>query len=41
MNPNGHVPVLDDDGLVIWESMATNLYLADKHQGDLWPRTPG
>ena len=38
INPNGHIPALEDDGLVIWESMAINLYLADKYgQGKLWP----
>ena len=31
LNPNGHVPVLEDDGVVIWESMAINLYLAEKY----------
>jgi len=30
INPNGHIPVLEDDGLIIWESMAINLYLGDK-----------
>ena len=41
LNPNGHIPVLRDGDLVIWESMAINLYLARKYdtQG-LWPRTP-
>lgn len=38
LNPNGHVPVIDDDGLILWESMAINLYLARKH-GALWPDT--
>jgi glutathione S-transferase len=37
LNPNARVPVLDDDGLVIWESMAINLYLGDRYGGPLWP----
>ena len=31
INPNGHVPAIDDDGLLLHESMAINLYLARKH----------
>ncbi len=30
-NPNHKIPVLEDDGLVIWESGAILLYLAEKH----------
>ena len=39
LNPNGHIPVLQDGDLVIWESMAINLYLARKHGKGLWPKT--
>lgn len=37
LNPNGRVPVLDDGGFLIHESMAINLYLARKHGGPLAP----
>ena len=38
INPNGHVPAIDDDGFVLWESMAINLFLAKKHAaGSLYP----
>ena len=40
INPNGHIPVLDDDGLVVWESMAINLHLAQTRGGPLWPEQP-
>jgi len=41
LNPNGHVPVLEDDGIVVWESMAINLYLAEKYgKNSLWPAEP-
>ena len=40
VNPNGHIPAIDDDGTIIWESMAINLYLAEKYgKGKLWPAT--
>ncbi len=38
INPNGHVPAIDDNGVIVWESMAINLYLAKKHAlGSLYP----
>ena len=33
LNPNGHIPVIDDEGLVVWESMACALYLAEHYRG--------
>jgi glutathione S-transferase len=37
INPNGHIPTVDDDGLVLWESIAINLHLARKHKGPMAP----
>ena len=33
LNPNGHIPVIDDDGVLVWESMACALYLAERCKG--------
>jgi glutathione S-transferase len=40
INPNGRVPVIDDEGFILSESMAINLYLAKKHQSPLYPSDP-
>ena len=37
VNPNGHIPSIDDDGLVLHESLAINLYLAKRYGGALGP----
>src|ERR1700745_697567 len=37
VNPNGHVPTIDDDGLVLHESLAINLYLAKRYGGTFGP----
>jgi glutathione S-transferase len=38
INPNGHIPAIDEDGFILWESMAINLYLAKKYgTGRLYP----
>jgi glutathione S-transferase len=42
MNPNRRVPVIDDDGIVVWESHAIVRYLAAKYgAGALWPEDAG
>ena len=30
VNPNGRIPVVDDDGVLVWESMACTVYLAER-----------
>jgi glutathione S-transferase len=38
INPNGRLPFIDDDGFVLFESLAITLYLAKKHSlGKLYP----
>jgi glutathione S-transferase len=40
INPNGRLPSIDDDGFVLWESLAITMYLAKKHAtGRLYPST--
>lgn len=38
VNPNGHVPAIDDDGTIIVESLAINLHLAHRYGGPLSPK---
>ncbi|MBI4192174.1 MAG: glutathione S-transferase family protein [Betaproteobacteria bacterium] len=41
LNPRGEVPVLEDDGTVIWDSAACLIYVARKHGGEQWlPTAP-
>ncbi len=41
MNPNGLVPVIDDGGVIMWESNAIVRYLGAKYgKGTLWPEDP-
>lgn len=38
INPNGRLPFIDDNGFVLFESLAITLYLAKKHShGNLYP----
>ena len=39
LNPNARIPTIDDDGFVMWESSAINLYLAEKYGSPLYPST--
>lgn len=36
MNPRGQVPVLDDAGSLVWDSMAILVYLARKYGNEQW-----
>ncbi|KEQ02356.1 glutathione S-transferase family protein [Pseudorhizobium pelagicum] len=38
INPMGSIPSMDDEGLVLHESLAITLYLAKKYGGELGPR---
>jgi glutathione S-transferase len=41
LNSRGEVPVLEDAGMVVWDSAACLVYLARKHGGELWlPSAP-
>lgn len=40
VNPNARVPSIDDDGFILSESMAINMYLAKKHKSALYPADP-
>jgi glutathione S-transferase len=41
VNPSGLIPSIDDNGVVLNESLAINLYLAKKHGGALAPADVG
>lgn len=38
VNPQGQIPAMEEDGLILTESLAITLYLAKRHGGDLGPR---
>ena len=45
MNPHGRIPVIDDDGLIVWESNSIIRYLGAKYgaeygEGHLWDPDP-
>jgi glutathione S-transferase len=41
MNPHGRIPVIDDDGVIVWESHSIVRYLCAKHsRGSFWLDDP-
>lgn len=40
LNPNGRIPTLVDGELVLWESLAINLYLAQRYEGPMHAGAP-
>ena len=40
LNPNARIPTLVDGEVVVWESMAINIYLAQKHEGPMQCDSP-
>src|SRR4030081_970388 len=36
MNPRGEVPVIEDAGVVLWDSAACLVYIARKYGGEQW-----
>jgi glutathione S-transferase len=36
LNPRGQVPVLEDDGAILWDSTALLVYIARKHDDGRW-----
>ena len=40
INPNGRIPALEDGDLILFESMAINLYLAKTYAKSLYPADP-
>lgn len=41
LNPNARMPTLVDGEVVVWESLAINLYLADRYEGTMHASSPG
>jgi glutathione S-transferase len=42
LNPNGRIPTVEDDDVIVWESNAVVRYLCARYsEGGLWDRDPG